>query len=183
MNKAKKIFKQIDPSSIIFLAFSTFFLSYIIPSISYGKDFQGIHSTIKFIYSSLQQGSLFLPTTTIMSTLIYDSWRKVQVGIKVADPAEKIGKVFIFTILLMLILVVTLYSKVTTGVKLPFFGVLVEVGLFAVAILYNSHSIWVLNHIEEYSSDFAEKTEKETVAVAEESLEPVKNSKNGEKKV
>lgn len=92
-----------------FLAASTILLSYIFPSISIllHTDSSKSSNLIDIIWSNLHNGNLFLTETTILTSLIYDTWRSAQIKIN-----EDHFSVFNFSLVLLLVSVSILFALI-----------------------------------------------------------------------
>ena len=145
-------------SSTFYLGFSTILLSYILPACLNISNFSNLNSFYGSIFTNLKNGNLFLTTTTIISTIIYDSWRKVQLKLEPVkdDPNYvKLGSVLNFFMLMSLITVVLFFAIVQPlHGKVSNIIIWIEIILFVITLMFHARVSWISDNIPLYQEHY-----------------------------
>lgn len=167
----KKIYWAVIHSSTFYLGFSTLLLSYILPACLKISNFSSWNVFFEAIIINLKNGNLFLTTTTIISTIIYDSWRKVQLRL---DPVKddpnyvKLGSVLNFFMLMSLITVVLFFAIVQPlNGKVSSVVIIIEIGMFLLTLFFHARVFWITDNLESYQKKYLTSMHKSLEEVAD----------------
>lgn len=154
----KKNFSSVIHSSTFYLGFSTILLSYILPACLKISNFSHFRFFFDSLLINLRNGNLFLTTTTIISTIIYDSWRKVQLKLEpVKDDANyvKLGSVLNFFMLMLLITVVLFFASVQPlNGKMSNIVIWIEIALFVFTLIFHARVSWISDNLDLYQTHY-----------------------------
>lgn len=164
--------KHFITSNTFYLGISTILLSYILPACFDLKNLSSVGAFLGTIIRNLKNGNLFLTTTTILSTIIYDTWRKVQIRLKMNDAdldssnPEKIEKIktkfyrigsqLNFYMLMSLIIVVIFFAIVqpTKTEQIGSIIIWIEIIFFILALWFHYRVNFINDNLDDYLNDY-----------------------------